>query len=252
MIGHLYEELYCCFSEISDFPHMAHFVAMKGKYFDTNEKRLMLVGRSVNGWGSLTASSAEEFGMAAESQFTDLSRWSGWVDDKEGRMYSKNDPSYSLDRSPFWAYSKEVFNRIPGSAVKNTGIWMENIVWSNLYKVSPPHGGNPSNNLLFKQNDICRKILECEIAELRPTHILFMTGYDWIYPFQSIFDTLDFWGKNKNRGNNKTEHYVEGKASIDGIPVVITCRPEYRDKTKFVEQVMRGFDNGDADGSGGI
>ena len=217
MIKELYKELYEHCSRVPDFcfagteadnPY-AHFVAIRGEGFDSNTKRLMLVGRATNGWGSLDSSTAEAFSESANEQFMSQSRWN-WVEEVNGVLYSGHDEDksnfanrYCLDRSAFWAYAKDIWAQLPGSVSDVGPVWMKNIAWSNLYKVSPKKSGNPSNKMLSLQTSVCADILVSEIRLFNPTHILFMTGYDWFSPFETHFSRCTRRGKNYLRGNRK-------------------------------------------------
>ncbi len=115
------------------------------------------------------------------------------------------------------------------------------IAWSNLYKIAPKESGNPSNCLCKKQLDVCREILKREIEVFDPTHILLITDYDrWFanegYDFSELFET-------DRIGSNYADKsiFVEGTGTYTfgdkKIPVVISCRPEYRNETDFVKAV---------------
>ena len=232
----------------------AHFVAIKGDHFDANEKKLMLIGRAVNGWDSLESSSSEAFSTEADNQFFNKGpfnedRWN-WidVDEETGVLYSGHDKDksnrknrYCLDQSAFWTYTREIWNKLPGSSFNTGAVWMKNIAWSNLYKVSPKDRGNPAGLIQNNQLKICREILTLEISSFKPTHILLMTGYDWFEPFKSCFSDCQYRGTNHPRGKKANQIYVEGTARFERIPVVITCRPERRRKEQFVDDVIKAF-----------
>lgn len=255
MIKELYKELYERCTEISDFCYSgnesdnpyAHFVAIKGEAFASNTKRFMLVGRAPNGWGSLDSSSAEAFSESANEQFSSQSRWD-WVEEVNGVLYSGHDEDktnvanrYCLDRSAFWAYAKDIWEQLTRNNSDNGPVWMKNIAWSNLYKVSPKKSGNPSKRMRSLQVEVCADILVSEIRLFNPTHILFMTGFDWFSPFETRFSRCIRRGKNYLRGKYKNDVYAEGTAWFDSIPVVVSCRPEFRDKQLFVNDIVQAF-----------
>lgn len=111
----------------------------------------------------------------------------------------------------------------------------------NLYKISPKEGGNPFENYKEKELAACKDILNAEIEEAKPTHILMMTGFDWFEPFSDIFSDVNYIGRNVSRGANKNEIYVEGTATFQEAKVVIMCRPEFRKKENYVKAAEESF-----------
>jgi len=233
---------------------LAHFVPMKGCKYDTDEVRLFVVGRAVNGWPCLPCDSAESFATAAEQEF--YSRGFTWIADNGNSHYSLHNipedgnPVYYLSKSPFWRVIERVWRGLTGS---DDFRFVEHLAWSNLYKIAPNENkelnisaGNPTTTMCKRQFAACRELLDAEIHAYKPTHILFITGYDWWYADkQCDFSTLF---ENNNRiGNNNTDRsiYVEGTAEylLDGrsVPVVITCRPERRDETAYTEATVKAF-----------
>ena len=97
-----------------------------------------------------------------------------------------------------------------------------------------------------KQIEICRDILIREIENYEPTHILFVTG--WNYWFHSkvlgvdkLFDDCKFIAEN----NKKNKVYVEGTAvyrknNLD-IPVIVACRPETRCESEYIKSIVAAF-----------
>ena len=250
----LYKSLYetCTQNPIylDQFKNAAHFVAMKGENYDSLETKLLIVGRSSNNWSSLDVSSADEFGKNAESLFYDTSRWN-WIVNENGKLFGREegnlekplDKRFPLSTNPFWRYSNLIYKNLSG--VYNTpDVWMKNIAWSNLYKVSPKRYKNNSNQTYIYNAQLipCKYILSREIELLKPTHILFMTGFDWIADFKSCFNSISEVGKNK-MGKHPFDIYIEGLGFINNIPAVIMCRPEYRIKDNYVRDAVKAFNH---------
>lgn len=243
----LYEQLFNDFRTDPEFERYAHFVSMCGEQYNKGTRRFMLIGRATNGWGTLTAESAAAFGKAAQSEFDDHERWN-WIEAIDGTLYSTHDQDqsnlskrYCIDKKPYWDYSKAIWSQLPG-VVQDDEIWMKSIAWSNLYKVSPKDSGNPSTKMQELQLATCREILKREMKIYKPSHILAITGFDWFAPFASLFENVQDTGKrNILRGANKNSDYVEGTATYGDAKVVITCRPEWRDKEAFVSAALSAF-----------
>lgn len=126
--------------------------------------------------------------------------------------------------------------------------WFETIVWSNIYKIAPKENGekgkpmNPDNRLCRAQIEICRDILEKEIDTYKPTHILFITGYDWwfydkkkVYGVQELFSDCTAVNNLFALGTARFR-----KDGLD-IPVVIASRPERRKESAYVDAVVNAL-----------
>lgn len=230
------------------FEESSHFVAVKGTYYGIVDKKLMIVGRIANGWSSIKADSEDEFALKAAIQFGNIMRFDSMITNENGKLYLTSDMDkdkkdrYLFNTKPFWSYSKEIYEKLPGTTL-NYDLWMNNIVYSNLYKVGSTKPGAVSINnwSLSTQLLACREILKKEIEILKPSHILFLTGYDWIWDFKDIFDTISHIGTNETK-KNIYDQYVEAVGYINNIPAVITCRPEYKNKEKFVSDALQMFD----------
>ncbi len=228
------------------------FVAAKGRNYSAQSVRLLLIGRAVNGWTSFKTEKkddAQTFGDKAVQEYRkDI--FEDWLKIENGVLYSTHtEPDvsprkrYTLKRSAFWRTARSVWAKLSG--LEAEGRWVDNIAWSNLYKVSPKASGNPSNRLCTQQAELCLKLLAAEITEFSPTHILLVTGWDgWFccpgkaYDFSPLFADV-------HKADERYE-IVEGTASFklpDGtkIPAVISCRPEGKSEKLFTEKVVDAF-----------
>lgn len=238
---------YRCNNERIGLEDLSHFVAMRGKKYETEDVRLFVIGRAPNGWESLPCDSAESFSNAAEHEFN--TDGFTWIADNGNSFYSlHNIPEdgkrvYYLSKSPFWRVIERVWRGLSGS---DDFRFVDHIAWSNLYKIAPKKSGNPTTTMCKKQFAACKEILQAEIDLYNPTHILFITGYDWWYA-DPICDFSALFENNKRIGSNNEDSsiYVEGlsqyKLGDKLIPAVITCRPERRDKTAFCNAILDAF-----------
>lgn len=253
-----YMQLYRLYQgfKTKDYRKMGMFVAHKGKKFGCQPIRLMIVGRATNGWDyyiddktEINVVNSVENALKAEDPFLNF--------------YNDGDVLYTIDRIdghrtdltfPLWNYSKIIFEKITNIVVDKNEKWVDYICWSNLHKLAPARldigdNGNPSPKLQFLQMQVCRNILKSEIELFRPTHILFITGTEWFDEFNEndcCFTVLQKFGVNVNSGRNKNNVYAEQIAEFKlndetVIPAVICCRPEYRDKEKYVGDVLTAF-----------
>ncbi len=256
-ISKLYEELFNSMNDSFQYNRskvtlkdLSHFVAMKGNLYDTSDVRLLVIGRATNGWDSLNCESASQFGIEANHRFTSKGfDWIENIDDDFNDLHNKppkGQKTYYLSRSAFWRVIFNIWRNLTGSKEEQ---FLRHIAWSNLYKVAPKTSGNPTKKMCDKQFNACKEILDAEIRSYKPTHILIVSDYDrWFAPdsgcdFSEIFKDTTRIGSNYSDKNI----YIEGTAKfdLDGemIPVVITCRPEGRNKEKFTEVVVEIFND---------
>ena len=250
------------------------FTAMQGdSYFeskavDGKDFRFMLVGRAVNGWDEYRIGEEEYLTREnfIESSIMNLlndkkaivfgkDRFE-WIDTNHGKARNTAragidrgvvNGEYSLTRAQIWSYTKSIWDSLYGRETKLDERWFENIVWSNIYKIAPHNGDNPSDELQQKELEACKELLKQEIEYFKPTHIFLATarGY-WFERFEDIFEYVEEKGTNISRGNNKNEDYVEAIAKYiyeDGSSanVVVACRPEGRAKDGYVNEVVKYF-----------
>lgn len=162
----------CCFS------------AQKGNLYNN---KLMVVGRAVNDWNNTFQLEGIQSDSLLEELFPSSSVHNcplEWVESSWGTS-----EGYNTKKSAFW----RVVNKISKSVnqLEDNEPWASKIVWSNLFKVAPSGGGNPSDSLCVSQFNACNELLKVEIEEFRPKYIVFLTGQDWFDGFLSENISLD-------------------------------------------------------------
>lgn len=206
------------------------FLAMAGQAWTGD---LMIVGRAVNGWtdGILP----ERLAASAEvSQYARLVQESvagdgrcpmSWVTEHWGATRD-----YNTKRSAFWRSIRSVVQRL-GIADVESADWSSQLVWSNLYKISPATGGNPSNALCDIQFAGCAELLDLEFATYRPSRVLFLTGSNWADPF------LAQWELPKS----DQFQYVERVGPYGKAHCVVAAHPQGKPEEKWVNEVISAF-----------
>lgn len=228
-----YEKLFEVYQKLSEKQRSSVFTCMVAEEYFKRTKRLMLVGRAPNGWeDKYDISSKEAFGNSARKHFENRERWNWIQKNDNGKLYDgEDDNGKYFAHSRFWAYTGEIYKGLSGGEGDSARIWMENIAWSNLYKISPA-SGNPSNkSLKLQYEEICPDILDKEIEYLRPTHILFETDIDW------LFDRI------KAHTEIVSGEYIRAKGEYKGADIVIMSRPEQAKKERYVQECLVGFGN---------
>lgn len=252
-----YKGLYSCIQSEKYAPDKyTTFVAMKGERYDSLDSsdipRLMIIGRAVNGWNreKLVYESEKTFADSVEKSFNDKTRFTtewGLKSRKRGEYFSMTgDVKYYLSHSPFWNYSRSIWKElVEGSEIENEPDWLQYIVWSNLYKVSPRYGGNPDNKLCRIQAKSCIDILRVEIQLLKPTHIIMPVADRWLSwrcgDFSTIFTDGLLGTKEIKNIHSCDRKIVRRVFASEDLKVVVTNRPERRKQDKYVQEVIKAF-----------
>ncbi|BFU59597.1 MULTISPECIES: uracil-DNA glycosylase family protein [Rodentibacter] len=151
----LYEEI-----NFSDFSttDLCIFNVQVGSEWE-KENGLLFVGKAVNGWKSISE--------GIESLFDYDKEPLEWVEK------NVNKENYNTNRSAFWRIIKKISQQV----LNDEKTWYKKIAWSNLCKVSP-NKGNPNTADFYKQEGLCKKILQKEIEILKPKAVILFTS-DW-------------------------------------------------------------------------
>ena len=233
----LAEEVYAQRNCISD-RSLDFFSSLKGWQ---SHGELMVVGRAINGWQISRKPSELSSKIERERLLADLSAIAHppsrcpmlWVSELWGRGNK-----YNTHRSAFWRVIRSAVSVLQIANVLNAD-WPSYLIWSNLYKVAPTSGGNPSRRLVSLQHEFCQRILQIEIQEFKPKRLLLLTGFDWFGPFlnSSVFSF------NANGSGRLVLHY--GKLSVAGlsfpINTVVGVHPQGKSETRFIEEIKAAF-----------
>jgi hypothetical protein len=208
------------------------FLAMAGQAYD---RGLMVVGRAVNGWtkgitpGQLAApGEAERYARDVQESVSGKGKCPMlWVTGDWGAA-----EGYNTKRSAFWRCIRSVVQNLGIADVDDAG-WPSRLVWSNLYKVSPAHGGNPSNALCEVQLPGCVKLFNLELDTYQPSRVLFLTGSDWAAPFLKEAELQEAEGRQ----------YVSLVGETHGAWCVIAVHPQGKRGEAWTREVVAALSN---------
>lgn len=162
------------------------FLAMRGHAYDGE---LMWVGRAVNGWVKPGCTPTELRDAARADALVQAVLGKAVVASEDpcplrwvANPWSGKKDDYNPARSAFWRTARRTLSAVGGAGASEQA-WSSRLVWSNLYKVAPEKGWNPSATLAALQRARCRELLLHEIATFRPRRLVFATGMDWAQPF---------------------------------------------------------------------
>lgn len=237
--GSIYRQMLTQFAESDRLPpdgEVTFFPALKGNAY-TGE--LMWVGRAVNGWGDgWKPRDLREPGNLNEimqNLMQDGSSTDGcplqWIRDKWGDTVGDYNPA----RSAFWRCAKKVVTGLSTANVTRDD-WPSALVWSNLYKIAPHKGGNPSSTQAAAQLAGCRQLLEAEIATFAPKRLVLATGANWA---ENFLDLPCFDIRTVARDNGYVER--RGNLVVDGREIgtfVVASHPQGENETNWVREVM--------------
>jgi len=218
------------------------FASMKGERF---AGELVVVGRAPNGW-RVKWTPEDLLEAAALDRIVEetlqSSRGRGdrnecpmlWVSDLWGNRGERADgEKYNTKKSAFWRVIRSVAGKLGVDIDKPS--WPTYLAWSNLYRVAPCSGGNPSAFLCRAQVTECIELFAAELAEWKPKRVLMLTGLGWAQEFL------------KGKPAVARAKYVEGVFEL-GLAggthrarIVVSKHPERKPETPLVEEVMAAF-----------
>lgn len=233
---------------------------------------LMVVGRAVNGWGNgWLADEAKE--PSKRRSIIDQVKSTAWAVDCCPMSWVRRDwdqryicegetcgesfiqktevcpkcggnrikRAYCTATSAFWRVIRAVTQKL---AIANPDrdenlTWPSFLYWTDLYKISPEAGGNPTTALIAAQQNACERMLKEEIAQAVPKRILFLTGWDWARPFLACLGVQD---APPRQGHvtfcGKLQLALEQEALV-----VVAPHPQAKPEGEIVEEIIGAFQN---------
>ena len=201
---------------------------------DANDgvQRLLVIGRGVNGWES--GEGATKDGWTRESMKEPLQRREVI---KRLREESSRDWLYfakcMAKVSAFWRTARDLLFEMNMKASKNLDeSWPQYLGWTNLYKVSPAAGGNPSDRECELQIESCKRLLRLERAAWSHAPVLLVAGYEWWIGFESV------WNLN---GTNKGEGFIQFESHVDRQVLIVAKHPERKKQPEYGDAIRNAY-----------
>ncbi len=233
------------------------FLSMTGHAYN---HELMVIGRAVNGWlnGVYPNKLSNQIVTHAQDAFDRATKPSPhanairrpilpitnpcpmlWVTDLWGAHRAGKD--YNTAKSAFWRVIKNVVHQLNIKNI-NDDNWPSHLVWSNLYKISPAEGGNPSDKLCDLQLDGCLEFLKMEIKNYQPKRILFLIGIKQWEPARKFITALHRKIGATNPAFTQVQAY--GNATNDcghQYRFVVASHPMRKPEDPWVNEVLQAF-----------
>lgn len=199
-------------------------------------KSMMIIGRAVNGWLPGWQASAfldsgtrehalEEIRGESENESECPMKW---VIDSAGPG-----KHYNTNRSAFWRIARKVVLALVNEA-RSDAPWSSHLAWTNLYKVAPAVGGNPSAKLRYAQFQTCLHLLRLELEAWAPGRVLVMAGKDWYEPFVEQLG-IEIVAQPGD--------LVEQIGRFNGQHWVLAKHPQRKPEDPFLDQILSAFNN---------
>lgn len=224
----LYHSLREACSTVIDLDKFTVFFPQLGRlYTETTKDGILFVGRATNGWKNALSENLED---VADFQFE-----TSMLDNEVKNNWSipNSISGYRCSRSAFW----RIIYRVSKEFYPND--WSEHIAWTNLYKVAPITGYNPSDSVCYAQLEACDAILNKEIKLLSPRYVIFLTSWNWLKDF-SLVKTMP--NNAQQIISEKWDGYNAKKWDAEGITYILTEHPMVKPEdshTKALLKLMR-------------
>lgn len=203
----------------------AFFCMQWGKNFpERANDGLMFVGRATNGWQDHDYKASSFFGNSF-GQLFNLPDQMQWVEESEGSS------AYNTKSSAFWRVIKAVSSHFyPNN-------WSSCVAWSDVCKVAPFEGGNPSDSLYYAQIEDCEEIFKAEVKALSPKVVIFFTGYSWA---KDILQSLND-GREPQPDDIKQwgDGYQAVIYKINKVACIVTEHPQGKSEVEHTDTLIK-------------
>lgn len=207
----------------NSFEDVCAFCVQWGKNFPTTKNTgILFVGKAVNGWVHDDIDIDVLFGETTDRIFARSDQMK-WVSDLEG-----NNEIYNTKKSAFWRVVKKISQHF-----YPTEEWYSNVAWSNLCKIAPFKGGNPSDKHYYEQLNSCQKILAKEIELLSPKFVVMLTS-GWEKDFLYFLNDNNH---TKSLAKIEWDGYETKLYEIKNTIYIVSQHPQGKNETNHVDVI---------------
>jgi hypothetical protein len=158
-----------------------------------------------------------------------------WVVDPNRGYGAKGRKRPAATASAFWRVTRSVVHGLVPAATGSDTTWPSFVCWTNLYKVSPAAGGNPTPGFRTAQMSLAVRLFQLELAELQPRRVLVMTGRTWFEGFAQRMGLSVQWRSG----------FVVGTAGQDVTTWVVSRHPRYKmsgeTETSMAREILTAY-----------
>lgn len=218
-----------------------HLVLVAGHRGSLASRRVLIVGRAPHGWH--TSFNPQQLRRRADvlrvvdRALEEVDASSGcpmrWVADQFG--VSKRGV-FNTKSSSFWRLGRLV--ALDTCCVQRNFdlTWSSHLMWTNLYKVAPFAGRNPSTRLSSAIHDGSVAVFAEELRRWRPRVIVFATGWNWAEVFVTQLASTNSITVCRQR------RYLQAHGRLScGSQFVVVRHPERKPLARIMEAVRQGL-----------
>lgn len=131
--------------------------------------------------------------------------------------------------------------------------WASRVAWSNLYKIAPKDGGNPNQDEMAEQLEVCKELLIKELTLWRPKAAVFLTETkrrSANFVFKDIDD--EWFGKYRSRfpfdkdkelrptrsDGSSLVHSGTAKIGNEEVRIIVALRPVSLPRDELCEEIL--------------
>lgn len=225
----LYQELLEPFQEDLWSHKLTSCPIIVGTDYQNTPFKLLYVGRAVNGW-------EHDWREASLEGLVEQVFNHGFnIDDIANKPVQPC--GYNFNGSPFWQLCHQIMDDMGESES-----WSNKVACSNLFKVAPFTGKNPTNKQIKIQIKSCIDLFKREIELYKPTHIILVTDIWWVDPDITEYSFAKELGIELNADSKSS---IVGTGVYKNSKIVVTKRPESArlSRAEHSEQILSTFNN---------
>lgn len=204
-----------------------------GSQFHDQSVKVMVVGRAVNGW-EVEFDDCSSIEATTNSVLTQKNRMddfaADWILDEHGKKYY-------YAKSPFLRMMRQLVGAFTG----NEENWQQRLAWSNLFKIAPRNGGNPSWLMIRKDIPLYREIIKEEISQNKPNVVVFVTDMNFFdpYPNSKTYSSFLELINEVKLSSIPSEYICMAGNFVDNpeIKLIVCKRPERRPIAEMVDTI---------------
>lgn len=202
-----------------------------GEYYGNEKTKIMIVGRAVNGW-EVDFEDCTSHDAVVTSVLDQRNRMDDFASEY---IVGEDGKKYYYAKSPFLRMMRQLVGAFTGTEEN----WQRRLVWSNLFKVAPRNGGNPSWKMIRDDIPLYWELLRREILQNKPNAVVFVTDMNFFDPYPGSSKYASFRTLMNEVPGSKSEYICAAGSFADdnSIKVIVCKRPERRPVAEIVKAI---------------
>lgn len=205
-----------------------------GDQYNSQNVKVMVVGRAVNGW-EVEFDDCSDLNSTVKSVMTQKNRLddfaSDCTEDEQGKKYYYATSSFL-----------RMMRQLVGAFTGTEENWQQRLAWSNLFKISPRNGGNPSWLMIRNDIPLYYELIKEEIAQNKPDVVVFVTDMNYFdpYPNHKTYSSFRTLINETDLGAVQSEFICMAGSFVENpdVKLIVCKRPEFRPIAKMVADIV--------------